>query len=168
VIAGAKGRGSVVRMMLRRLAWGGLSLAPAVLPACYHYVPVESAPSPGVGVEVELNDVGRVGMESAVGPEVGVIQGVLESRSDTDLVVRVTQTLGEYGGVTRWEGERVAIRPDYVRTMRQRRFSTTRTVVVATAAGAGLLAFALTRDLLGFGGAPSSSTPTGGGTNSNK
>ncbi len=164
MIAGAKGRWSGVRMMLRRLAWGGLSLAPAVLPACYHYVPVESAPSPGVGVEVELNDVGRVGMESAVGPEAGSIQGVLESRTDTNLVVRVTQVLGEYGGVTRWEGERVTIRPDYVRTMRERRFSTTRTVVVATAAGAGFLAFALTRDLLGFGGAPSS-TPTGGGTN---
>jgi hypothetical protein len=165
VSAGVKGRGWGVRMMLRRLARGSLALAPAVLPACYHYVPVESSPAPGVRVEVQLNDAGRVGMESAVGPEVGTIQGVLESSSDTGFVVRLTQVWGEYGGVTKWEGEPVAIRPNYVRSMRERRFSTTRTVIVATATGAGFLAFALTRDLLGFGAAPSSVVTVSGGSN---
>lgn len=152
-------------MLLRRLARGCLALAPAVLPACYHYVPVDSAPAPGVGVEIGLNDVGRVGMESAIGPEAGSVQGVLESRTDSAIVVRVTQVVGEYGGVARWEGERVEIRPDYVRSMRERRFSTTRTVIVATAAGAGFLAFALTRDLLGAGGQPSSGPVGSGGLN---
>jgi hypothetical protein len=163
VSAGSKEPGTGVRMMLRRLARGGFALASAALPACYHYVPIQAAPEPGVQVEVELNDAGRVGMVGAVGAEIGSIQGVLESRSDTGLVVRVAQVLGEFGGVTRWEGEAVAIRPGYVRSLRERRFSATRTAVLAAAAGAGFVVFVVSRNLLGFGGAPSSTNTDGNG-----
>lgn len=153
-------------MLLRRLARGCLALAPAVLPACYHYVPLQSDPAPGIGVEVELNDLGRVDMQNAVGPEAGTIQGVIESRSDTGFVVSVTQVTGEYGGITKWGGERVAIRPEYVRSMRERQFSTSRTVIASVAAGGAVVVFALTRSLLGFGGKPS--TPPGGGGGSSQ
>ena len=163
VIAGAKYRASRVGMMLRRLAWGLLALAPAALPACYRYVPVESAPAPGIGVEIELNDLGRVEMGKAVGPDVGHIEGVLESSSDTGFVVRVQQVVGEYGRVTRWEGEPVAIRPAYMRSIGERRFSVGRTVVAAAIAGAGFVAFVASRSLLGIGGAPSSTGNTGSG-----
>lgn len=161
--AGAIRRGSGFRTVLRRLARGCLALAPAVLPACYHYVPLQSDPAPGIGVEVELNDLGRVEMQSAVGPEAGSIQGVIESRSDTGFVVSVTQVTGEYGGITKWGGERVAVRPEYVRSMRERQFSTTRTVIASVAAGGAVVAFALTRSLLGIGGKPSSSGNGGNG-----
>lgn len=157
-------RVSHVWMALRRLARGCLALAPAAAPACYHYVATDADLAPGVQVEVELNDSGRVGMTRSVGPEVGSIQGVLDSRTDTGMVVRVTQVLGEYGGVTRWEGELVAIRPEYVRSLRERKFSATRTAVLAVAAGAGFVAFVVTRDLLGIGGAQPPSGNNGGNT----
>jgi hypothetical protein len=150
--------------MVRRLAWGLLALTPAALPACYHYVATEAALDPGMQVEVELNDAGRVGMTSAVGPEVGSIQGILASSSDSGMIMRVAQVLGEYGGVTRWEGELVAIKPDYVRSVRARRFSATRTAVLAVAAGASFVAFAVTRNLLGIGGSASSNSSDGGNT----
>ncbi len=154
-----------VRRMVRRLARGLLALAPAAVPACYRYVPLESAPAPGIVVQVELNDEGRVGMASAVGPAVGKIEGVLDSRSDSAMVVRVTRVQGEYGGVARWEGEPVEIRTGWVRTLREREFSAGRTALVAALAGGGFVAFVATRDLLGFGGTPGTFNPvnTGGG-----
>jgi len=146
--------------MVRPLARGCFALALAALPACYHYVPLESAPAPGVSVEVTLNDAGRVGMTNSVGSEVGAIQGIVKSRSDSGLVVSVQKVLGEYGGVSQWEGELVAIRPEYVRTIGERQFSATRTAMLAVVAGAGAIAFIASRNLLGLGGAPS---PTGNG-----
>jgi hypothetical protein len=77
--------------------------------------------------------------------------------------MRVSQVLGEYGGVTKWEGELVSIRPEYVRSLRERKFSATRTAVLAVAASAGLVAFVATRDLLGLGGSPSSNNNNNNG-----
>jgi hypothetical protein len=164
VAAGVELRRTGAQMVWRRLARGLLALAPAALPACYHYVPMATAPTPGTRVEVVLNDVGRVGMTSAVGPEVGSIQGLLESNADTGLVVSVAQVQGEYGGVTRWEGEKVAIRPEYIRSLRQRRFSAVRTAVAAVVVGAGFVVFAATRNLLGIGGSASNNNSDGGNT----
>ncbi|HVO34166.1 MAG TPA: hypothetical protein VMT21_01300 [Gemmatimonadales bacterium] len=165
MIAGAKGRAGRVSVMLRRLARGLLALAPAALAGCYSYVPVESAPTPGVGMEVELNDLGRVEMARTIGPSVVSIEGVLESRSDTAFVVRVMQIVGEDGRATRWEGEQVTIRPAYVEQMGTRRFSVGRTVVASAMAGAGFLAVVMSLNLNGQGGTPSSA---GNGNNGSK
>ncbi|MGD0993544.1 MAG: hypothetical protein ABR998_13845 [Gemmatimonadales bacterium] len=153
--AGAKGR---AQGMLGRLAWGVLALAPAALAGCYSYRPVESAPAPGVGVEVQLNDLGRVELARTVGPSVVTIDGVLESRSDTEFVVRVMQVIGENGLATRWEGEPVTVRPAYVESLSTRQFSVGRTVVATAMAGAGFLAFVMGNSLNGQGGAPSSTS----------
>ncbi len=163
--AGRKRHVVGVRRMVRRLARGLLALAPAAVPACYHYVPLQSEPAPGIVVQVELNDDGRVAMTSAVGPETGKIEGVLLSRTDSGMVVSVRQVLGEYGGVARWEGEAVEIRSGWVRRLREREFSAGRTALVAALAGGGFVAFVATRDLLGFGGQPGTFNPvnTGGG-----
>jgi hypothetical protein len=152
-------------VLLRRLARGVLALAPAALAGCYSYVPVESAPAPGVGMQIELNDLGRVEMGRTVGPGVSSIEGVLDSSSDTAFVVRVMQVVGEDGRVIRWEGERVTIRPAYVEQMGTRRFSVGRTVVASAMAGAGFIAVVMGLNLNGQGGAPSS---TGSGSNSSK
>jgi hypothetical protein len=150
-------------MMLRRLARGCLALAPAAAAGCYSYVPLDSAPAPGIGVQVDLNDVGRVDLASAVGPDVNSLIGVIESTSDTGFVVRVAQVVGEYGGVTRWEGERIAIKPSDVRSIGARRFSVGRTAVATALAGAGFVAFVMSENLSGAGGAPPQTSGSGGG-----
>jgi len=150
--------------MLRRLARGCLALAPAAtLAACYKYVAVDSAPAPGIGVEVVLSDVGRVEMAKAVGPGISGIDGLVVSTSDTSFVVSVQQVLDDNGNVNKWEGEQVAIKPGYVRSMSQRQFSVGRTVVATAMASAGFLAFALSVNLNGVGGVPSSNGSSGSG-----
>lgn len=143
------------------MARGWLALAPVALPGCYRYGPLQAVPEPGEQVQIELSDAGRVRMVSSVGSEIGRVDGVLESKSDSSLVVRVSQTWGEYGGLTRWDGERVTFRPEYIRTLRERRFSTTRTVILVATLSAGFVVFIATRSLLGFGS--ESQPPAGGG-----
>lgn len=139
-------------------------LTPFVLLGCYSYVPLRTAasPEPGEHVQIELNDAGRVGMADALGPEMAKVEGTLESASDSQLVVKVAQVWGEYGGVSRWEGERVAFKPEYIRTLGERRFSPVRTAILAATVGAGAVAFIATRDLLGIGFGPGSSGNSGG------
>jgi hypothetical protein len=162
--AGAKS----ARVMLRRLARGVLALAPAALAGCYSYVPVDLAPAPGVGMEIELNDLGRVEMGRTIGPGVASIQGILESSSDTAFVVRVMQVVGENGLATPWEREPVTIRPAYVERMGKRQFSVGRTVVASAIAGAGFVAFVMSNSLNGLGGAPSSTIKGGSSSNGSK
>ncbi len=142
-----------------------MALASFLLSGCYTYVPVFSAaaPQPGEQIQIELSDAGRVGMTEALGPEVGKVQGTLVSASDSDVVMKVGQVWGEYGGVSRWEGEQVAFRTPYIRSLRQRRFSTVKTAVATALIGAGVVAFIATRNLLGIGTAPGE-TGSGSGT----
>jgi hypothetical protein len=159
-------RSPSVGRMVCCLARGLLALAPAALPACYHYIPLQSSPAPGIEIQVELNDLGRVGMAEAVGPGVRKIEGLLESSADSGSVIRVARVEGEDGVVTRWEGERVAIKAQYIRTVRERRFSAGRTAIAAAIVTAGATAFVFTRDLLGSGNSPShgpGDTGAGGG-----
>jgi len=149
--------------VVRRLARGLLAHAPAALPACYRYTPVDSAPVPGLGVEVALNDVGRVDLAKAVGPEVSKIDGVIASRSDTAFVVQVMQVIGEHGGVQKWEGEPVVIKPEDVESMAIRQFSVGRTVVAAAMAGAGLVVIGQTVGV-GVGGGGATNKTAGNGS----
>jgi hypothetical protein len=142
-----------------------LALAALALSGCYSYVPLGSAvvPEPGDRIQVELNDAGRVGMEGELGPEAGKVEGTLVSASDTAVVMKVAQVWGEYGGLSRWEGEQVTFRTSYIRTMGRRRFSSTRTAILAATVGAGMVAFVAARDLLGYASPPGSKSGSGSG-----
>jgi hypothetical protein len=162
--AASEGRRSVfARSVLRRLGPRWLALLPLTLSGCYTYAPLRTAaaPAPGEQIQVELSDAGRVGMASDLGPEMAKVEGTLVSASDSLVVMRVSQVWGEYGGVSRWQGEQVAFKGRYIRTLRERRFSTTRTAILAATVGAGVVVFVVTRNLLGIGVAPG--TASGGG-----
>jgi hypothetical protein len=126
-------------------------------------VPLEGSaptPVPGARLVIELNDQGRVGMERQVGPSVSTVEGALVSRSDTAYVVAVSAVLGLYGAYSKWQGERVTLRPEYIRRMSERRFSMGRTVAATGIATGAFLAFVLSRSLLG-GGNDAGSGPDG-------
>lgn len=135
--------------MLR--GWWWVGFAP-LLSACYVYVPLSTTPEPGVRLAVELNDVGRVGVANNVGPEVGRVEGFLQSRSDSQYVIRVADVFGLYGTRTRWAGEPVTFRSEYLRTVRARRLSRGRTAALVSTLAVALGTFIVTRDLLGLGG----------------
>jgi len=135
----------------RVLVWPLLALS---LSSCYVQVPLEAsapAPAPGTRLVIELTDQGRAGMESQVGPAVASVEGALVSRSDTVYVVGVSAVNGLWGAFSKWQGERVTLRAEFVRRLSERRFSMGRTVAVFGVATAGFLAFVVTRSLLGGG-----------------
>ena len=139
-----------------------------VLAGCYAYVPLGGThpeTAPGARVAIELTDVGRVGMAPQLGPEVNRIEGVLVTRSDSTYEVGVSMLIGLWGAQSKWAGEQVVIRRDYVRRMGERRFSAWRTGVLAGAASAGVLAFVLTRSLIGGGSTPDTPAPPPGNNN---
>lgn len=146
-----------------------VSLLALLLSGCYAQIPLESgapAPAPGTRVVIELSDQGRVGMDRQVGAEVASVEGALVSRSDTSYVLAVSAIVGLRGSVSRWQGERVTVRPEFVRRLSERRFSMGRTVVAVGVASAGFLAFVVSRSLLGGGndGGPGKEDPPPGGT----
>ena len=137
------------------------------LAGCYTYVPLGGTrpeTAPGARVAIELTDAGRVGMSPQLGPEANRIEGVLLTRSDSTYEVGVSMLIGLWGAQSKWMGEQVTIRRDYVRRMSERRFSAWKTAVVAGGAAGGFLAFVLTRNLLG-GGSTSDTPPPPPGNN---
>ncbi len=143
----------------------GVRLLPLLLCAagCYWYVPVPSPVPVGTRVAVDLNDQGRAELRGMIGAEIARVEGPLVHNSDTAYVLNVLETRGTAGQQTRWNGETVSLRREYVRQITERRFSRSRTAVGVLAGAAGVLAFILTRELLGLGGGDVSNVPPGGG-----
>jgi len=131
----------------------GLLVLLVVLGGCYRYQPLgeRPAPVPGTRVMVEFTDVGRVGMEPQIGPEVARMEGAVVAQSDSGYVVGVSAVIGLWGAVSVWQGERVSVRPGYIRRISQRRLSAGRTVAAAGGAVLGFVAFLATTSLLGGG-----------------
>lgn len=142
-----------------------LRLLPLLLCAagCYAYVAVPSPIPTGTRVAVDLNDQGRADLHGMIGPAIARLEGPLVHNSDTAFVLNVLETRGLSGQLNRWSGETVSLRREYVQRITERRFSRSRTTVAVLVSAAGVLAFILTRDLLGFGGGDVSNVPPGGG-----
>lgn len=126
---------------------------------CYTFTPVAVTPVPGQRLVLDLNDHGRADLRGLIGPEVVRLEGTLAQQSDTSYVVSVWETRGIFGAPHRWSGETVSVRREYINVLAERRFSRPRTGVAVLAGAAGVLAFILTRNLLGFGGGDIDNVP---------
>ena len=136
------------------------SLAPAVLGGCYAYTAyVHDRPSPGMVVEVTLNDRGRVLLEENVGPEIWSVEGAVASAGDSSFVLQVRRVIGLDRNTTRWGGEEVMVPMSAVRELRERQFSSGRTVLLAGSVTAGLVGLIATTSIVG------SASGDGGSTN---
>ena len=134
--------------------------------ACYTTHPLMSAPDPGAIAVVSLNDRGRVALGDAIGANADRIEGSVVSRTDTAFVLAV-RTVDYVGGASNgWKGEPVTVPVAGVRGMTEKRFSKARTSVAAGALVAAVVAFIVTRNLLGESGAvvedPGSGNPPSG------
>ena len=128
---------------------------------CYSYVPAPAGPMPGMDVAVRVNDRGRVALADSIGPSVDRIEGSVQSSSDSTLYLRITSVQYINGQSTRWGREPLAIRSDFMGDIRQKQFSRSRTMALAGAAVAGLVALIVSRELVG-GGNVRGDTPPGG------
>lgn len=157
---------SCVRRETGRRA-GRLRFLPLLLFAagCYSYITVASPVPPGTRVAVDLNDQGRADLRGVIGSEIARVEGALVHNSDTAYVLKVWETRGMGGQLSRWSGETVSLHREYVRRITERRFSRSRTTVGVVAGATAVLAFILTRDLLGLGGGDVSNVPPDGNGN---
>lgn len=146
------------RNMMARLL--PLVLVPAATGGCYAYTYAPSTPAPGRTIAVDLNDRGRVALEQNVGPSIYTVEGVLESATDSALQLRVQRTIGLRGQSQRWSGESVTIRREFTGLLRERQFSTGRTVALAGSVAVGVGAFIAAGGFNVFGaGSPGNPPP---------
>ena len=124
-----------------------------VLAGCYTYTPITTLqPAPGTNLSLVLSDEGRVQSVRQVGPYAMRIEGELVQASSDDLVLAVSDVVDIRGTRSKWTGETISLPRTYVMTTYQKRFSRSKTALVATAVGAGIVAIIAGRNLLGFGG----------------
>ncbi len=149
----------------RTLAGSIATLLALLSAGCYSYLPAPPVPEPGMRVALELNDQGRVGLANHLGPEAARVEGGLVGWTDSQYVVQVSDVIGLQGTRTRWSGETVTLRPEYVKSLRERRFSWAKTALLSSALTGALVAFIATRSLLGQGPSGGETQPPGPGEN---
>ena len=113
-------------------------------------------------VRVELTDEGSQEITKQVGPRGSMLEGVLASRSDSELVFNVTALTRTNGVEEIWHGEHVTVPASAVSRIQRRKFSALNTglFVAGIIAGGYLIrSGAGSRNIVGTPGGP----PPGGG-----
>lgn len=136
---------------MRMLRGGALMLLSGFASGCYTTVPVASTPRPGHILVMELNDRGRVALGPSIGDAATKVEGLLDSRTDSAYVVKVKSVVYMNGSNTRWTDEPLTVQSDLVRELRERKFSPTRTALLAGGAAGAVVAFFASLGVLGFG-----------------
>ena len=131
----------------------------ALVTGCYTLQPAAGI-SPEIGDELafDINDVGRVALGGAMGPEIAQVEGRLISRENADYLIGVTSIHTLRSGDQVWKGEQVRIKSEYVGSIYERHFSRARTITLG-AAGAAAFALIVTRSLSGSGSVADAGTP---------
>ena len=127
-------------------------------------VPVATAPVTGSTLVLDLNDNGRVALGPRLGDAASAVEGILQSRTDTSYELSVTSVSYINGQTNRWTNEPLSVSSSFVRQTQERKFSGTRTALAAGIAAGGVLAFALTRGLIGSGSPDKTGNGGGDGT----
>lgn len=131
-----------------------------VCTACYAYTPVQTPPAPGAQVALEVTDAGRVALNDKIGPGVVRLEGTLAGVENEDLLVDAQAVRQVHGYISDLGGVRVRLPKQYVTRMDERRFSRSKTLLVAGGIAAAVVAFFVTK---GFGGRGTPPEGTGGG-----
>ena len=142
---------------MKRLLLAMLAVATV---GCHAYRPITTAtPDEGLDVALQLNDRGGEALRDSVGPDVVRIEGRVDSRMDSLVVLSVSHTQTASGIRSRWAGERIGVRPEWVRYAEQRQFSRQRTALLVGAAVAAVVTAGVMSDGFGFGGSGDNKVP---------
>jgi hypothetical protein len=135
-------------------AVAGAVMLPVVMLAtgCYTLVPVANTGVPaGTTIALDINDAGRVALGGTMGPEIGQVEGRLVEQTSSEYRLAVTgvRYLRDAGEQS-WNGERISIKSEHVRSVSERRLSKGRSAAFAGAA-LGAVAYIVTRSISGSG-----------------
>lgn len=138
-----------------RLKWavGRVSLVAFLLGVggCYVYPPVVTTPAPGAELRLDLDDRGRAGLGNLIGPAAASVQGVLQNGSDSAFALKVTSVTYMNGQSNKWTGERLVVPKAFVISMRERKFSRSRTWLTSAGIVGVVGGFIVSRALRGTG-----------------
>lgn len=111
---------------------------------CYELEPLHGAsPTPGTRVALEVNDSGRVALGGSLGPSIDRVEGrLIEHDKDGYLLSVTSVSLLKGGGVQTWSGEHVAVKPEFVSGVSERRLDKVRTALFAGAITGAVVAIA--------------------------
>jgi len=116
------------------------------------------------GVQLVLNDQGRVEVANKLGTGVDKVEGTLTSQTSDSYTLAVSQVYQLGGASSKWSGEPVTIRKDGTVGYQIRRFNEQRTIILAVVLAGAAVGFLLTVGLKGnAAGDLSSPLPGGGG-----
>ena len=129
---------------------------------CYANIPVAAQPVPGSTIVLTLNDNGRAALGPKIGAAVESVEGTLDSHSDSAYVLRMTGVTYMNGQTNKWTNEPLTVSTQFVGEAAERHFSRSRSALTAGIVLGGVVLFAATRGLLGFGD-PGKDPGNGGG-----
>ena len=115
-----------------------------VLPAamgCYTYQPLETSAgiSAGEHIAIEITDQGRAALGDRIGAGVVRVEGTVTQTDSQNVVINVWR-VAQIGGVTsKWSGESLQLRRDFVATVEARNLNRGRTYLVAGGVAVGLV-----------------------------
>lgn len=129
----------------------GVAVLGTLLMGCYVTRPIGGVTPPtGVTVAFDLNDAGRAALGPMMGPEIARIEGRILNQDAGDYVVAVDELTMLRGGTQTWRGEQVRVKPGYIAATYEKRFSKSRTVLLAALAAGGV-AYLVSRSVVGSG-----------------
>ena len=129
-----------------------LSTLALLLQGCYETLPLQQGPPPATaGVQLVLNDKGRLAVSDKLGSAVDKVEGTLTAQNSDSYTIAVTQVYQLGGNSSKWNGEPVTIAKDGTDGYRVHRFNQTRTVVLAAALAAAVVVFLVSAGLKGSG-----------------
>ncbi len=116
---------------------------------CYTVQPIAGQNLPvGATLVLVINDAGRVALGGSMGPAIGEIEGRLLEKDSTGYLVSVTQIRMLGGGEQVWSGERIQVRTEFVNSVSERKFSRSKTALIAAGA-VGIVAIVFSKGLVG-------------------
>jgi hypothetical protein len=121
------------------------------LAGCYSTLPVETTPAPGATVVLDLNDRARVALGDRIGPSALKLEGVVQTATDSDYVLRVSSVEYLNGQTNRWSGEQLNIPASLVSRAWHHEFSRSRTTALSVGLAAALLTAILKTSFLHIG-----------------
>lgn len=123
-----------------------------VMTGCYTLRPaLGTTPEVGSLVAFDLNDAGRVALGGSMGPEIAQVEGRLMERDNGEYLLAVSSVRLLRGGEQVWSGEQVRLKPEYVGTAYEKKFSMGRSIALGAIGVGGFAGFLVSRSLLGGG-----------------
>ena len=124
-----------------------------LLQGCYQTLPLQQGPPPVSvsGVQLLLNDRGRVAVADKLGTGVAKVEGTVTAQDATSYTVSLTHVYQLNGSSSTWNGELVTIPKDASDSFQVRQYNKTRTLALAGAITAAVVVFFLTASIHGGG-----------------